>query len=303
MNYKMFSFNFKIPKRGWDALNDIIYEKNPNYEKNIFDSSYPVSSINTNFNSLTKLKNMAYNSILVFNGKFVLYFCVLKSGSFDPAAGFANYDTAYVEIPWKASFNKDRTLLYVSSSENASLNFILDFETSSSYISKKSIINGLHFNCKINNVDYSIQMPAFEVRGRRHFSDTNVTDIEIFVRNRFKWDLFFNQNFNETASKLSGITYFSIPITTSIYSGTSNEANNKGDYQITSNTYQSIQNNLINSLYLDDKLVNKYIRHTQNTLINANLQVDIAQYAYKLNSNKTLHTDLHSRKYKYIKFK
>ena len=304
MNYKMFSFNFKIPEIGWNALNDIMYEKNQNYGKNIFDQSYPISSINTNFNSFEKLSGMAYNSILRFQGKMTIYFCVLKSGSFDPKGGFANYDTTYIEIPWVASFNKDRTLLFVRSNENVSLNFILDFETSSSAISKKSIINGLHFNCKVNNVDYSIQMPAFEVRGRRHFSDTNVTDIELFVRNRFHYDLLSDDKneltIDQNKVKLSGFVYLgNTVLNTGIYTETNrpklseNERNrrNHHDQKITEEIYENLTNDLLNSLVIDkNKVINKYIRFRD--VANAQVQVDLASVIYNDNSNKTLQINL-----------
>lgn len=194
MNYKMFSFNFKIPERGWQALNDIMYEKNPYYGKDILnDKIYPSSVINTHFNSIDKLRNMAYASAIKFYGKLSIYYSVLKDGNFNYKGGFSNYNTVLVEIPWEARFNKNLTLLFVGSKDNESLSFIAEFESSTISVSKKAIINGLHFNCVINGIDYSIQMPAFEVRVRRTFNGKNISGIEIFARNRYNRDLLFNK--------------------------------------------------------------------------------------------------------------
>lgn len=103
-SYKMFSFNFKIPKYGWDKLNDEMYAPNPNFKQNILESDeiktivgHPdlngvdvLSSIYNNITPVSALNNLS-SSQVIFNGTLGIIYLVLDNRVVEQVVGNGNY--------------------------------------------------------------------------------------------------------------------------------------------------------------------------------------------------------------------
>lgn len=88
-SYKLFSFNFKIPKVGWDRLNDIMYAKNPYLQTDILHNG-ETSLIDTVTTPLDQLKSLN-NSNVIFSGNLSFIYLVLDNRVVEQVVGSGNY--------------------------------------------------------------------------------------------------------------------------------------------------------------------------------------------------------------------
>ena len=173
MNYKLFSFNFKIPKRGWSNLNELMYEINDDYKKSIQSGL-----INDNICSIPLIQNSVSVSNHIYSGKLSLYYNVLKNNEtdeFDFAGGFNNYDSVNIEISWIGKFVTS-TLFHLYSPENITLNTLFKFENGSLIAS--SYIDGLYFDVLIHGIKHNVIIPKFEVIAS---GSVNVSGLNIYA--------------------------------------------------------------------------------------------------------------------------
>ena len=88
-SYKLFSFNFKIPKVGWDKLNDIMYAKNPYFQTDILKNAES-GLIDTGSVELTQLDSIAKSNV-IFTGEFSFVYLVLDNRVVEQIVGSGNY--------------------------------------------------------------------------------------------------------------------------------------------------------------------------------------------------------------------
>lgn len=91
-SYKMFSFNFKIPKVGWNKLGDIMYAKNPYFKTNILTNGEKNLLYNDDnyICPVSGLTNMS-NSNVIFEGVLSFVYLVLDNRVVEQVVGSGNY--------------------------------------------------------------------------------------------------------------------------------------------------------------------------------------------------------------------
>ena len=95
-SYKAFSFNFKIPKHGWNSFNRKMYAENPYYLTDITTNSNS-GTIDTETTPIAHIKNTA-KTAGSFNGIFSFLYGVLDNRVVEQIVGTGNYgDGGYVD--------------------------------------------------------------------------------------------------------------------------------------------------------------------------------------------------------------
>lgn len=202
-SYKMFSFNFKIPKDGWEILGNEMYAPNPYFGSDILknnEKNLIISDINT-----TSLKN-AETSNVIFNGEFSFIYLVLDNRVVEQIVGNGNhgnggyvddngvyhsqtvsstkteysgvadkkldlaYNAAQIKFPFTAKLIKGGTKLDVAS-PNSTISFSTDFyeddDISSTdgiiYRRKTVTLNGIFAQTTINGISHNIIIPSLKL--------------------------------------------------------------------------------------------------------------------------------------------
>ena len=88
-SYKLFSFNFKIPKTGWERLNDIMYAENPYFTSEVLTNAES-GLIDTDLTPLSALRSFE-NSDAVFEGELSFIYLVLNNRTVETIVGSGNY--------------------------------------------------------------------------------------------------------------------------------------------------------------------------------------------------------------------